>query len=302
MKTPVTLLCFNRPELTQRVFDRIAQAKPPVLLVVADGPRPAVSSDAELCKQVRAIVSKPQWDCKLITHFSETNLGCKNRVSSGISWVFEQVERSIFLEDDCLPDPSFFPYCEELLERYKDDERVMNISGNHLISDPDPLDPYSYSFSRYSFIWGWASWRRAWQHYDIEMKLWPEVKSRRLLQAIFPNPQDHEYFLEQFQAVYDGKINTWDYQWLLSCLIQNGLTILPRKNLISNIGFGAGATHTPDSVDSRLVNQPTYPMEFPLKHPSYIFRSIEQDHEKQKAIFRFAIKSLLKRKVMKAWA
>src|SRR5512139_3287315 len=171
LKTPVAFIIFNRPDTAERVFAEIAKARPPKLLVVADGPRANRSGEAEKCAATRAIIDRVDWDCEVLTNFSDTNLGCKNRVSSGIDWVFEQVPEAIILEDDCLPHPTFFRFCEELLERYRDDERIGMISGDNFQLGQKRTDA-SYYFSRYNHIWGWASWRRAWRHYDREASAW----------------------------------------------------------------------------------------------------------------------------------
>src|SRR5687767_13684909 len=165
-RTPVALLVFNRPQATARVFEAVARARPPRLLVVADGPRADRPDDGELCHQTRAIIERVDWPCEVMKDYSDTNLGCRKRVSSGLDWVFSNVADAIILEDDCLPEPSFFPFCEELLERYRDDERVAMIrAGNFL--EGRRVASTSYYFSRWFHIWGWATWARAWKHNDV---------------------------------------------------------------------------------------------------------------------------------------
>ena len=162
LRTPVALLIFNRPDTTERVFNAVAKARPSKLLVVADGPRDSRPGEAARCEQTRAIIKRVDWDCEVITNFADRNMGCKLRVSSGIDWIFEQVEEAIILEDDCLPDPSFFRFCDEMLERYRDNERVGMVSGGNLQFGRH-RGTGSYYFSKYTHIWGWASWRRAWK-------------------------------------------------------------------------------------------------------------------------------------------
>ena len=161
LSTPVALFIYNRPDLTQTVFEAIARAKPKRLLVVADGPR--FSEETEKCNQARDVIDGVNWECEVLTNFSDKNLGCGRRVASGIEWVFSEVEEAIFLEDDTLPAASFFPYCQALLEHYRHDERIMTINGNNFQSGQSRTD-YSYHFSKYCACWGWASWRRAWIH------------------------------------------------------------------------------------------------------------------------------------------
>lgn len=253
LSTPVAFIIFNRPDTTKKVFQAIRQAQPQKLLVIADGPRAERPGEAEKCAATRAVIDLVDWDCEVFTNYSDTNLGCKRRVSSGIDWVFSQVEAAVILEDDCLPAPSFFPFCQTLLEKYRDDDRVVAIGGNNFQNDVSQ-NSYSYYFSKYNHIWGWASWRRAWQHYDVEMKTLPIFKDLNLIQSICHDPAEQEYWLELFQKAYDGKVDTWDYQWTYACWQQGGISILPSSNLVSNIGFGANATHTAN--DSLLADMP----------------------------------------------
>lgn len=274
LKTPVAFLIFSRPDTTIRVFEEIRRARPPRLLVVADGPRADRPGEADKCQTVRAIVTRVDWPCEVFTNYSDVNLGCKRRVSSGLDWVFDNVEEAIILEDDCLPHPSFFRFCEELLDKYRDDERIMMISGDNFQVGRQRTS-YSYYFSQYVHIWGWASWRRAWKKYDVSMKLWPKVRDGGWLVDLFAEKRIVRYWSRLFEQVYRGEINTWDYQWTFACLVQRGLIILPNNNLVSNIGFGGEATHT--AVQSRFANMNTEPMLFPLSHPPCIIQDAKAD-------------------------
>src|SRR5262245_44252833 len=207
---PVAFLIFNRPGVTRRVFAEIARARPKRLLVVADGPRSA--DEAEKCVAARSVIDQVDWDCEVLINFSDVNLGCKRRVSSGLDWVFEHCDGAIILEDDCLPSQAFFPYCAELLEKYRDDDRVMMISGNNF-QFGRKHSPYSYYFSRYAHIWGWASWRMAWRRHDIWMSRWPSLRETSWLQNLLDDPAAVRHFRETFDRTYDGQIDTWDYQW-----------------------------------------------------------------------------------------
>jgi hypothetical protein len=275
MKTPVAFIIFNRPDTTARVFEAIRQAKPPLLLVIADGARTSKVGETEKCAATRAIIDGVDWECEVRTNYSDMNLGCKRRVSSGINWVFEQVEEAIILEDDCLPHPTFFDYCDELLEKYRDDTRIMSISGDNFQFGRKRTSD-SYYFSRYNHIWGWATWRRAWRHYDVNMKLWHTIRDGGWLNDILDNHSVMKVWQKNFQSVYDGKVDTWDYQWIFACWTQSGLTILPNVNLISNIGFGSEATHTKNS-DSKFANLPIEDIFFPLKHPEFIIQNTNAD-------------------------
>jgi hypothetical protein len=218
------------------------------------------------------------WDCEVKTLYHDHNLGCARAVSSAIDWAFESADELIVLEDDCLPAASFFPFCRELLERFRDDQRVFVISGDNFQQGP-PRTPYSYYFSRYNHCWGWATWKRAWKHFDLEMRLWPEIRGGRWLLDILSEPGAAEYWRRIFDSVHAGKIDTWDYQWTFACWAQSGLTILPTTNLVENIGFGATATHT-------LENSPDVPsaneLEFPLHHPPHVIRDVQADAATQR--------------------
>lgn len=217
-------------------------------------------------------MSHIDWDCKVKTLFRDKNLGCKYAVSSAIAWFFEQVEEGIILEDDCLADPTFFSFCQELLEKYRHDERVMMISGDNFQFGKNKT-PYGYYFSRYTHIWGWATWRRAWKYYDVRMSLWPETRDSNFLARIL-SPQEASYWNQVFERTYRNEIETWDYQWTLACWIQSGLTIIPSVNLVRNIGAAQG-THTTKFDTSPLP--PLEIMTFPLLHPPGVWRHGQAD-------------------------
>lgn len=274
LNTPVALLIFNRPETTQRVFNEIARVRPPKLLVIADGPRTHKPDEAELCEKTRAIITQVDWDCEVLTNFATSNMGCKMRVSSGIDWIFEQVEEAIILEDDCLPEQSFFRFCQEMLIRYRDNERVGMVSGGNL-QFGNQRGPGSYYFSRYTHIWGWASWRRAWKHYDRDMAYWPAFRDEGWLDIMFKTQGERDYWRHSFDAVHNGSLDTWDCSWTFASLINGMLQVAPNVNLISNIGFGPDATHT--HVVGIHANMPTEPMVFPLNHPNFVLADQKAD-------------------------
>lgn len=273
LSTPVAFIIFNRPDTTIRVFEAIRQAKPQQLLVIADGARVDRAHEAEKCIATRAIIDRVDWECEVITNYSDINLGCKRRVSSGIDWVFSLVEEAIILEDDCLPAPSFFQYCQTLLEKYRHDDRISMIGGTNY-QQGYSRTAYSYYFSKYAHIWGWATWRRAWQDYDVNMKTWPECQQNNLLQAAFCDRYEQKAWSDAFNKVHAGEIDTWDYQWVYTCFSQSRLSIQPDLNLVSNIGFGVDATHT--FGDSPWANLPTQDMG-EIEHPPIITRNVEAD-------------------------
>lgn len=298
LTTPVAFLVFNRPDTTRMVFEEIRRARPPKLLVVADGPRADKAGEAEKCETVRGIIDSVDWPCEILKNYSKVNLGCKVRVSSGIDWVFEQVDEAIILEDDCLPNPTFFRFCEELLIKYRHDMRIGMISGNNFQFGRKRTG-YSYYFSRHFHIWGWATWARAWKNYDVDMKLWPEISNGNWLKDIFKSRKDIKLWDNIFCSVYDNKINTWDFQWTFSCLINNTLSILPNVNLVSNIGFNAESTHT--LQETSFSNMNTEQMYFPFIEPSFVIADSEADNLTMKNNFRdnSDILSILRRRFNK---
>ena len=265
-KTPVVFLVFNRPDTTFRVFEAIREAKPQKLLIIADGAR--FPEEEDQCNKARSIIHKIDWNCEVLTNFSDVNLGCKLRVSSGLDWVFSEVEEAIILEDDCLPTQSFFFFCQSLLEYYRYDPRVMHISGNNFQFRNHATD-CSYSFSKYGGIWGWASWRRAWQHYDRDMKTWSDAKHNHRIDYIYDNWAEKLYWTNIFDRVINGIPNTWDYQWLYARWMQKELSIAPAVNLVSNIGFNSNATHT--NHDHQLANMQTEDI-WEIYHPLSMYR------------------------------
>jgi hypothetical protein len=245
-----------------------------LLLVVADGPRPDRPDERVLCDRARAVVEHIDWECEVRKHYSESNLGCRRRVSSGLDWIFGEVEQAIILEDDCLPDPSFFLFCEELLERYRDDERVGHINGTNFQFGRQRTE-YSYYFSRYNQVWGWASWRRAWKGYDVDIRLWPEIRSGRWLRDMLGDRRFVPFWRYVLDMVYRHEMDTWDYQWFFHCWTQSRLGIVPNVNLVSNLGFGANSTNTRGR--SKFGNMQREEIPFPLEHPPFVLRDDRAD-------------------------
>ena len=276
IETPIILILFNRPDTTKQVFEAIRQAKPTKLLIIADGPRQNRLGEAELCAKTRSVVDSVDWDCEVIKNYSEINLGCKQRVSSGLDWAFSLVEEAIVIEDDCLPNSSFFKFCEEMLQMYRHDRRVMMISGTNMLEEWKSASQ-SYHFSYYGGIWGWASWRRAWQYYDIDMSLWadPQIKAR--IGDILVDNRQYLHSKQAFDASCDGRIDAWGYRWRFARLIQSGLSIVPSVNLVSNIGFRQDASRT-TSGSSPLAEIPTHHLEFPLKFNQ--FTAVDRDYDR----------------------
>jgi len=266
LETPVVLIIFNRPEKTAKVLEVVRQAQPPKLFVIADGPRKNYPNEPELCHQARSIIEQVDWDCQIFKNYSDINLGCRKRIGgTGLPWVFEQVEEAIILEDDCLPHPSFFRFCQELLKKYRYDERIMSICGTNVMIEWKS-DLQSYHFSQFFSSWGWASWRRVWKMYDADIKSWinPEIKNR--IEETLLNKKQFLDYQNCFNQIYTKKIDSWAYQMLYLGLFQSCYSIIPSKNLISNMGFNSGGTNTLASSDLR-ANMPISEIKFPLIHP-----------------------------------
>jgi len=275
LTTPVAFLVFNRPETTAQVFSAIREARPSQLLIVADGPRSDCPDDIQNCAEVLSIVDQIDWPCEVSRNVSAINLGCKLRVSSGLDWVFSQVEEAIILEDDCLPDPTFFRFCQELLDYYREDQQVGMISGdNFQFGHIYNLD--SYYFSKYCHIWGWATWRDRWvENYDVNLSRWPEFRNDVRLRDVADTKDEYIQWAIKFEKVYRGKIDTWDFQWVFANWSRGRLSILPAVNLVSNLGFDPQATHT--KKRSRLSNIERNAVSFPLQHPHSVIRDSVAD-------------------------
>ena len=272
--TPVLFLLFNRPDTTEQVFEKIRAIRPRRLFVSADGPRPSKAGEREQCERVRNVIKKVDWRCDLKTNFSETNLGCRVGVSSGLHWFFSQVSEGIILEDDCVPDLSFFHFCEELLEYYRDDERIMHIAGANF-QDGRLRGNGSYYFSRINHIWGWATWKRAWNKYEVTVATYPDLLQQRLMASVYPDVATRNYWEKNIDLVYRNRKDTWDIQWQYAVSVNNGLAIIPNVNLVSNIGFDTNATHTIDASHS-LSNRTASPVGT-MRHPTFVVPDLQAD-------------------------
>lgn len=255
-------------------MDAIRAARPQRLYVAADGPRDGKAGEEERCAEVRRIATQVDWPCEVRTLFRERNLGCRNAVSSAITWFFEQEPEGIILEDDCLPSQSFFPYCAELLKHFRDDERIMCITGNNFQASMNGYH-YSYYFSKYTHVWGWATWSRAWRCYDDTMKLYPEYVDYDFFKSLSCSRGFVDYWKGELDKVCRRTLDTWDYVWLFSCWANSGLTCTPRVNLVSNIGFGPDATHC--RYNSSSSNLSRRDIALPLKHPPLIVINADAD-------------------------
>ncbi len=295
---PVIYLVFNRPEVTRQSFAILRTLRPARLFVVADGPRPHIAGEAEKCRLTREIATAVDWPCQLRTDFSETNLGLKQRIASGITRAFEEVERAIVLEDDCLPDPTFFRFAAEMLEKYREDERIFCVSGDNFQGGRRRTEA-DYYFSLYPHCWGWATWRRAWRHFDPALAEWPRLRGQGWLRKLLGNRAAAAYWQSIFDGCADGRINSWAFPWTYSCWVNQGLTILPEVNLVRNIGFGQEGTNT-TSADHSASALRAGALSFPLRHPSRVVRHRRADAFTQRHHFGAPGPSLLDR-IRRRW-
>ena len=264
VQPPVVLIIFNRPELTRQVFQAIRQAQPAQLFVIADGPRLDHPDDRALCTQARQITERVDWPCDVLRNYSAGNLGCGRRVASGLDWVFAQAEAAVILEDDTLPSASFFPFCQELLQRYRNDERVMYITGRNNLGRWSH-GTASYFLSRQGSVWGWATWRRAWSLYDFRLEKFSDWDVEGILCRNFPDREFAARHGWRFRQCVGRELGTWDVQWGMVNMLYGGLCIVPTLNLVTNLGCHLEATHTrnPEDVRARV---PTFSLPFPLVH------------------------------------
>lgn len=260
---PVVFIIFNRPEVTQKVFSEISKQRPKYLFIVSDGARPHRTGETERVLETRSITECIDWPCKVHRNYADTNMGCKKRVASGIEWAFKHVDKAIILEDDCLPSQAFFSFCQDMLTKYEHEKRVFAVSGTYLGLESQKPGHY---FSRYALMWGWATWKDRWEHYQIQ----PSDQLPVLVRTWWQKPVTLLYWLQIIKSVRTGKLDTWDIQWILTVWRNKALACRPNRNLVQNLGFGVGATHTdnalsdlgklPLSNDIQGLDQPLTPL------------------------------------------
>jgi hypothetical protein len=237
--TPILFLIFNRPDLTEKVFGQIRKIRPKQLFIGADGPRKDKLGEDEKCQETRQLVlDMIDWDCEVKTLFREENLGCGLAVSQAITWFFEHVEIGIILEDDCYPHLSFFEFCEKMLDYYKEDEEVMHISGGSYLP-PKHFNKDTYYFSKYPFVWGWATWQNAWNKYDFNIQ-----ESHDFIEKVHSSKHEQKYWQNIYKNIKNGKLDTWDWIWNFTLWNHRGISLNSTRNRIKNIGFNSSATHT----------------------------------------------------------
>lgn len=294
--TPILFILFNRTDTALQVFETIRQAKPPRLYFFADGARKNVEGEDEQCQEARAIAHKVDWDCEVRTLFLNENIGPRLALGKAINWFFEWEEEGIILEHDCLPSASFYTFCQSLLDYYRNDERIMHISGDNFQFGRQRGEA-SYYFSRYNHIWGFATWRRAWKHYDEKMQLYPQFLAEKGIESLFKQKRIQRYWHNILGETYAGNIQTWDYQWTFAMWHQNGLAILPQQNLVGNIGFDSSALNTKDS-NSKFANMKRHEISA-IQHPTFVLVNEEADDYTINDVFYPSLINLLKNKLRK---
>lgn len=279
--TPILILEFNRPDYLLKTIEILRKISATDIYIHVDGPRQDNTAEQQASMQIQAYTKLIDWKCKVHTNFMTKHVGCKEGVSQGISWFFNKVSEGIILEDDCMPDISFFPYAEELLEKYRLDERVGMIAGNTFFNDLSCKT--SYSFSIHPHCWGWGTWRRAWTKYDVTMSDFGK-NGKEVVDDKFTSLKSRRYWMSIFTQTFIGNIDTWDYQWTYLSWKLNMFCVVPAINLVTNIGFDSRATHTKFAF-SPIAFQKKYKMTFPLIHPKNVNPDLEMDHRIQGIIF-----------------
>ena len=297
LTTPVALFIFNKIESTQRVFEVLKRVQPKMLFIIADGARKDKPKESIVCNQVRKITEDIHWECKVFRNYSDENLGLRKRIMTGLDWVFESTEEAIIIEDDCLPDESFFRYCQEMLNIYRNKEQVFTISGNKILSDFKPKN--SYYFSRFTHIWGWATWRRVWKNFNSQLLNLNENEIEGILKDNLKHQFAIKYWKTLIQETQTGVINAWSVKLQLMQFLLKGLTIIPSKNLVINLGFdNKDATNTKGS-GGLYQKMKLETLTFPLIHPTEIVQNLEADEIEIKLFHKFGFKEKIRRFLLK---
>lgn len=280
MKTPVALIIYHRSQTTRKIIKSLREVKASEIFVIADGPKNV--KDAERCAETRALIKLIDWKCNVHKLYSSTNMGLRKRIVTGLNWVFSKVDRAIILEDDLVIDKSFYRFCEEMLEKYKNNMKIISIAGNNFLDDTRGIQE-SYYFSRHVYSWGWATWRRAWHLYDDKMSNWPSIKKSGLLKETLKGNSIYLYWKGIFDLTKRHAINSWAYAWMYTAYVNHMLTIIPVCNLVSNVGVGKDATNT--LLKARTLALTTKSMKFPLKHPEAVKRNDILDAKAERILY-----------------
>ena len=280
---PVLLTVFNRVDLVSNMLDALSKMRPPILYIAADGPRLGVPTDEERCSQVRHLLDNVKWPCQVVRLYHDDNFGCGRNVSGAISQVLKEFDRIIVLEDDCVPQPSFLPFCSELLDRYEGDSRVSMVCGSLPMDFPD--SSYSYFFSRYYSCWGWATWRRSWENFDFELESWPVMRNTDMLRSRFLTEHEYQNWCCMLERVYKSESKAWAAQWGYACRKSGGLAAFSHRSLISNTGVGHElSTHSGKKEFCSIWEREVKDIEFPICHPPSVLPDIGKEHAVKQAV------------------
>ena len=296
MNIPIVLIIYHRPDLIKNLVNALRSVKPKNIYVVADGPK--APQDKAACDSARGMIKEIDWPCQIHKIYAKKNMGLRKRVVSGLDTVFKKEKWAIILEDDLIIDPSFFRFCDQLLKKYEKNDQIISISGNNFQFGKNEIKE-SYYFSRYVHSWGWATWKRAWDLYDDHLTDWTKLRHNNWLNTILSSRVLALYWTMIFDMVSAGQVDSWAYRWTYSAFKNTKLTIIPDRNLVSNIGYGTKATHT--TRKSRVMGMETSKMIFPLKHPRRVQRNINADQQTEMVAYLspIIILSLLIRSIVK---
>jgi hypothetical protein len=293
--TPILFIVFKREDTARQVFEKIKMVKPKKLFISADGPRLDVDGEEEACTRVREIFKEIDWDCEVHTKFNDENSGLKKTISSAIDWFFENVEEGIILEDDCLPDLSFFSFCEQMLERYRQDTRIMHISGNNFVKSKK-IENKDYYFSKVAQIWGWATWKRAWKFFDVNMTNYQTFRDTNQIDNIFDGYFTKKYMIKHYDKITAKDSFSWSWYWIYTVFSNNGLCITPSVNLVSNIGFGSDAVHATNEKN-KLANAATQNIHAEIVHPDFVLPNKKIDNEILNYRYDFGLRARITREI-----
>ncbi len=296
IKTPVVLICFNRPILTKKVFKQIKKKKPSKLFIIMDGPRHKYSEDLKNIKKVKKIFREINWKCKVYKDYAKENLGLKRRVVTGLNWVFKKVDKAIILEDDCYPTDNFFTFCESMLNFYKDNKKVLAITGNNF--QTAPIDNKSYYFSKYSHIWGWATWRSTWDLFNDEEKYIRKFLNSKKFKRINKIVDEQNYWKSMYYQIKRGSLKSWAFYFLINIWKKDGLTVTPNKNLIINLGINNISSSNKNDPNLK-INLSKTDIKFPLTHPEIIKVNETADNKVFYSIYKKNIQTRMKNKIKK---
>lgn len=292
--TPILLIIFKRyPSLVAQI-DIMRSVRPKKLYVFADGPGQA--DDAADCTRARSALQHVDWPCDLQTRFMDTNLGCGRGPAAAMDWFFANEAEGIILEDDLLPHPDFFRFCAEMLERFRDDTRVMEVSGTNRLGEWGRGEQ-SYYYSQWGSECGWATWQRAWRHFDFTIRAWADPRTRSVIRGVYRHPLQIAFYERILEQTFRGRpeVSWWDYQWALAKNLNNGLAIVPAANLVRNVGCDRHSNHDRDASHTFAAKNELKGIGFPLRHPSYVSPDYAFDAAlmKKAMTFRHYLSSLL---------